>query len=259
MITEKGTGLLIDWDLSKQVVNNNVESPPERTGTWQFMAARLLVEPEKNLRPDYTDDLESFWHTLLYISLRWCEHDLDPTKVVHIISELFDYKTQDAAGRPVGGHHKSMELQTRAYLKSMGIRSPPLLRILRDSARILASRYCGEEEAIEEITRLRSQYVGNDFRFYLMNGHTDLFLTNYLDWANFQTLKTSNWMEKIFDNVLNDPATDWEQGQGKVERDLSTVNSNKRKEPPIDITIDMPRTKHSRNANFQVIDEVMEG
>ncbi|KIM37441.1 hypothetical protein M413DRAFT_448493 [Hebeloma cylindrosporum] len=239
MVTEEGTGLFLDWDLSKQAGDNNVQSLPERTGTWQFMAARLQMEPEKNLRPDYTDDLESFWHTLLYISLRWCEHDLDPTKVVHIIN---------AAGRPVGGHHKSMELQTRAYLKSMGIRSPPLLRILRNSARILASRYCGEQEAIEEITWLRSQYVGNDFQFYLMKDHRDLFLTNYLDWANFQTLKTSNWMEKIFDN-----------GQGKVERDLSTVNSNKRKEPPIDITIDMPRIKHSRNANFQVIDEVMEG
>ncbi|KIM37440.1 hypothetical protein M413DRAFT_30901 [Hebeloma cylindrosporum] len=172
MITSEGNGLLVDWDLSKDIERVHVESPSDRTGTWQFMAARLLLKPENRPIPDYTDDLESFWYTLLYITLRHCEHDYNLEKVVSTLNHMFHYMFEDK-GRPAGGMAKRYELQTQTMVKEMGIRSPPLLRFLRNSAQIPASRYCNEQEAIEEITRLQSEYLGNDFQFYLMNGHTD--------------------------------------------------------------------------------------
>ncbi|KAF8525575.1 kinase-like domain-containing protein, partial [Hysterangium stoloniferum] len=74
LITATGGGLLIDWDLCKKLKHiQQGQAQTERTGTWQFMAARLLVVPPSGqppVIPDRADDLESFFYVLVWIALR---------------------------------------------------------------------------------------------------------------------------------------------------------------------------------------------
>ncbi|KAI0296754.1 hypothetical protein B0F90DRAFT_1636125, partial [Multifurca ochricompacta] len=67
LITDEGTGMLIDWDLSKQVHKGVEEGPRQhsRTGTWQFISISRLREPQYTAH-EVSDDLESFFWVLLY-------------------------------------------------------------------------------------------------------------------------------------------------------------------------------------------------
>jgi len=189
------------------------------------MAARLLKQPEKCLVPNYIDDLESFWHTLLYTTLRRCEHAYDPEKIVLVLNQLFDYKYK-WRGSTVGGGNKRTELKKRMTLQEMGICSPPLFHVLRQSAKILAARYPENEYKVEEITRLKREYEGDDFRRYLRKDHERLYVSHYKGWANLQILETSGWMEKVFDAVLENDDYDWDWGGRNVERWLPTLDAS---------------------------------
>ncbi|KAI0274349.1 hypothetical protein BGY98DRAFT_920846, partial [Russula aff. rugulosa BPL654] len=61
LITDSGSGMLIDWDLSKEIKGDD-ETPRQhsRTGTWQFISISRLRDP--STRPhQVSDDLESFF------------------------------------------------------------------------------------------------------------------------------------------------------------------------------------------------------
>ncbi|KAI8976568.1 hypothetical protein BD414DRAFT_445984 [Trametes punicea] len=65
-------GLLTDWELSKDIARGprpRAARLPERTGTWQFMSVFLINEPKKAV--DIPDELEAFFHVLLYYSVRY--------------------------------------------------------------------------------------------------------------------------------------------------------------------------------------------
>ncbi|KAI0333028.1 hypothetical protein GY45DRAFT_1368783 [Cubamyces sp. BRFM 1775] len=66
--------LLADWELA-ECANSSEEAPrqPDRTGTWQFMSASALGEPSKRILVQ--DDIESFFHLLLYYAIRFCRHN----------------------------------------------------------------------------------------------------------------------------------------------------------------------------------------
>ncbi|KAI0295313.1 hypothetical protein B0F90DRAFT_1201281 [Multifurca ochricompacta] len=67
MIGEDGYGVLIDWELSKQITKNVEEKGKRhsRTGTWKFISIWRLLDPSS--RPHgISDDLESFFWVLLY-------------------------------------------------------------------------------------------------------------------------------------------------------------------------------------------------
>ncbi|KAF8554515.1 hypothetical protein OG21DRAFT_1394048, partial [Imleria badia] len=68
ILTDDGSGLLIDWELAK-LMNEAGSRRPDRTGTWQFMSANLLQHPGK--MHTLTDDLESFLHVLGWMMLRY--------------------------------------------------------------------------------------------------------------------------------------------------------------------------------------------
>ncbi|KAH9020336.1 hypothetical protein EDB84DRAFT_1231763, partial [Lactarius hengduanensis] len=62
LIAENGSGILIDWDLSKKVVKDGSRTQRQysRTGTWQFISIARLQKP--SIRPhEVSDDLESFF------------------------------------------------------------------------------------------------------------------------------------------------------------------------------------------------------
>ncbi|KAI0311259.1 hypothetical protein OF83DRAFT_1177768 [Amylostereum chailletii] len=63
IITDDGRGLLIDWDLCRDL-NVPVTTKEPLTGTWQFISGTLLTDPTKEHQ--LSDDLESFVHVLAY-------------------------------------------------------------------------------------------------------------------------------------------------------------------------------------------------
>ncbi|KAH9992533.1 hypothetical protein BJV74DRAFT_771667, partial [Russula compacta] len=71
LITESGSGILIDWDLSKKVTKDEDEKPRvhSRTGTWQFISITRLRDPLTGPH-EVSDDLESFFWVLLYLVVK---------------------------------------------------------------------------------------------------------------------------------------------------------------------------------------------
>ncbi|KAH9943849.1 hypothetical protein B0H21DRAFT_823505 [Amylocystis lapponica] len=75
-------GLLNDWELSKKIPN--IDAPqdegssgrqPDRTGTWLFLSAMSLHNKWKKIV--LQDDLESFFHVLLYMAVRFIPSNCD--------------------------------------------------------------------------------------------------------------------------------------------------------------------------------------
>lgn len=72
-------------------------------GTWQFMSAALLLNHYKMSKLE--DDLESFFHVLLYIALRYLCHNFLPQDVAEFMNQYFDAMGHREHGM-VGGHTK---------------------------------------------------------------------------------------------------------------------------------------------------------
>ncbi|KAN0109121.1 hypothetical protein V8E52_009643 [Russula decolorans] len=75
LINDSGSGMLIDWDLSKEIKEGDKKPRQHsRTGTWQFISISRLHNP--STRPhQVSDDLESFFWVLLYQVHTEMDHD----------------------------------------------------------------------------------------------------------------------------------------------------------------------------------------
>lgn len=120
------------------------------------MSVRLLRHPTRRLVPKYADALESFWHTLLYITLRHCDHNYSSREIVSVLEVMSDYTFEN--GRMVGGVQKRDELKTRRDIMKMGIRSPPLRYILQTSAIFLAVQYYDSYASRDARKRMESAF-----------------------------------------------------------------------------------------------------
>ncbi|OBZ74091.1 hypothetical protein A0H81_06327 [Grifola frondosa] len=72
------TGLLNDWAFSKPITKlgvADVARRASRTGTWQFMSARILNN--KSRPPTIQDELESFFYVLVYYGVRYLNHNYE--------------------------------------------------------------------------------------------------------------------------------------------------------------------------------------
>ncbi|KAI0247322.1 hypothetical protein BJV78DRAFT_1246563, partial [Lactifluus subvellereus] len=106
LITDKGTGILADWDLSEKVkeVGDSKPRPHSRTGTWQFISIGRLMDPWS--RPhEVSDDLESFFWVLLYEVVRY--RNDGPMRLGETMQAVFGQHTRaDRAGHVRGGEGK---------------------------------------------------------------------------------------------------------------------------------------------------------
>ncbi|KAI1797453.1 hypothetical protein LXA43DRAFT_969406 [Ganoderma leucocontextum] len=94
-------GLLNDWELSKKVDHGPPEGrQPDRTGTWQYMSANALNDPTRRIV--IQDELESFFHVLLYYAIRFLPHNLGDEHVGQFLHDYFDAYTPDALGYRCG-------------------------------------------------------------------------------------------------------------------------------------------------------------
>ncbi|EKM60783.1 uncharacterized protein PHACADRAFT_189911 [Phanerochaete carnosa HHB-10118-sp] len=77
---ETGKSFLNDWDFAKLVENPGEATASDRSGTWPYMSATLLMFP---LKPNHLfDDLESFLHVLQMLGMRFHLHSHSSTKMV---------------------------------------------------------------------------------------------------------------------------------------------------------------------------------
>ncbi|KAG9317721.1 hypothetical protein JVU11DRAFT_1937 [Chiua virens] len=131
ILTDDGRGLLIDWELAK-LVSDIGSRRPDRTGTWQFMSAKLLEDPTK--LHELSDDLESFLHVLAWITLRYLpavatysasNRDQDLAKFDEVFPNPGDFES--------GGNAKADAFAAGTYpsRKYRPRISTPLLKLLR--------------------------------------------------------------------------------------------------------------------------------
>ncbi|KAL0566664.1 hypothetical protein V5O48_015341 [Marasmius crinis-equi] len=92
LIYDKG-GLLIDWEFSKHVDLPKEARITERTGTWQFMSARILQAPlDDPLVHTVIDDRESFFHVICYVALQYVKHDYNDAVLPNLIRDIYSYQ-----------------------------------------------------------------------------------------------------------------------------------------------------------------------
>ncbi|PIL32476.1 hypothetical protein GSI_05179 [Ganoderma sinense ZZ0214-1] len=85
-------GILTDWEISKPIPKFGDEQrarQPVRTGRWQFMSANLLMNPLQRVMIE--DELESFFHILVYYAVRYLKSSLlTDDDAAHFLEACFD-------------------------------------------------------------------------------------------------------------------------------------------------------------------------
>ncbi|KAG6812841.1 hypothetical protein H0H92_015939 [Tricholoma furcatifolium] len=114
-------GILNDWDLAKKE-DDIAHRRHERTGTWEFMSCLILL----NKQPYHLiqDDMESFFHLVLYHALRYLPHN-QAHRTATIMDQLFNQQ-QVAEEHVTGGENKRSMFASTAYVKELTFVSKPL-------------------------------------------------------------------------------------------------------------------------------------
>ncbi|KAI8976620.1 hypothetical protein BD414DRAFT_446088 [Trametes punicea] len=110
-------GLLTDWELSKDIARGprpRAARLPERTGTWQFMSVFLINQPTKAV--EVPDELEAFFHVLLYYSLRYLRSNCED---VPLYMENYFEAYAIEKGRYRCGRTKMITMQTGRLVISL--------------------------------------------------------------------------------------------------------------------------------------------
>ena len=124
LITDGG-GLLIDWDLCKNVNSNKHKARCAarivriirllictavlmdwNQGTWQFMAADLIADPE--ISQTFVHDLESAFYVMFWLSLKYLPSSYDPSKRGLVLYKVFNPVPVDS---PLGTMRSSINLE----------------------------------------------------------------------------------------------------------------------------------------------------
>ncbi|KAF8518562.1 hypothetical protein BU17DRAFT_66398 [Hysterangium stoloniferum] len=231
LITDSGGGLLIDWDLCKRLQDiYQGEAHIERTGTWQFMAAQLLVIPTQGEGapiPDRADDLESFFYVLVWIALRYTEHGFVKGALIDMLHAGFDHHYLDPQGAAKGGDRKKVEVQAFDPFQVSRLFNVPLKELIKTLAKTIAVRY-GEVPNATEIAQYKELFEkqgSSDVKSVALSKPVDnniilsaLRAGEYLD--KLSALDRSDWMELELTTALQ--KSGWNAHSGRVQRDLST-------------------------------------
>jgi len=210
------------------------------------MAARLIIERKPGTPPPIPsrdDDLESFWHVLLWVTLRHCDHELSFDRIVASLRDLFDNAFIGATGQRNGGDNKRSLLTSQSLFVDMALGSPVLEVILVTVAKILAARYPGsnmEEAQLIKVGKiwtmvqsenplLQEQSELNKAVKYRILDIDDTLDDVYPIWKGRRTLQDVRWVERIFEQALNDPMADWDTGADNIDRALPRNASQARK------------------------------
>ncbi|KAG7090292.1 hypothetical protein E1B28_011889 [Marasmius oreades] len=152
-----GGGLLIDWEFSKCMILETARQA-ERTGTWQFMSARLLLATAGEDVPHLmADDLESFFHVLCWVALKHAEHLLSDLEVVKMLRAIFD-EVFYMPGRTLGGTGKVDALGALKMKRNGKFNAGPVKDLIIDLEQIFQVRYIEtpSEEDLRTVEAIQS-------------------------------------------------------------------------------------------------------
>ncbi|PBK67855.1 hypothetical protein ARMSODRAFT_1085875 [Armillaria solidipes] len=131
-------GILIDWDHCVLVSRVRQSSRISRTGTWQFVSAHLLDNP--NAEYSIVDDRESALYVLVWVALRNLRHSLPPELLKDTLS-IFDKYVALPLQRDVGGKHKCNALIAGTFGSDIGLKVPGLEGCFAELCEAFAARY----------------------------------------------------------------------------------------------------------------------
>ncbi|ESK91050.1 other 1 protein kinase, partial [Moniliophthora roreri MCA 2997] len=199
LISEDGKeGYLIDWDFSKEVTDD-IETPrqPERTGTWQFMSATLLLG--KSSHHTRADDLESFFYVLCWVTLKLGPHRLPKAATAKLIQRWFDYAIA-VDGVITGGENKWTGLKSRQMRDDAKLLPGPLKDLIVDFEDLVAVR-CemppSDEDRVQYARALK-MFPPNDPFVVREPAHKyETKITRLEDWG---------WIYERFCRAMEDPA-----------------------------------------------------
>ncbi|KAK7030390.1 hypothetical protein VNI00_014134 [Paramarasmius palmivorus] len=132
-------GFLIDWDFSKEVTDDESPRQRERTGTWQFMSAQLLLGTSK--RHTRADDLESFFYVLCWLTLNYTSHNIAPNDVEKFMKLWFDFRLIEREGGASGGGDIKWQGIVARVMKRANLPEGPLRQLICTFEDLLAVRY----------------------------------------------------------------------------------------------------------------------
>jgi len=210
------------------------------------MAARLIIvhQPGTPLPiPNRDDDLESFWHVLLWVALRRCDHKLPSSNIVASLRNLFDDMYTDETGQTKGGDNKLELLNSQKLIVAMKLGNRLLHHIFVATATILAARYpeSDEKEAqLNEVGKIWTMVQSENPHLQELSELNKAMKYHILEidetlddvypiWKGRRTLQDVRWVERIFDQALNDPMANWDTGADNIDRALPRNASQARK------------------------------
>ena len=131
------------------------------------------------------DDLESFFHVLNWMALRYTSHTLDSQTLAYDLQRIYDSSYKLLDGRAAGGRAKLDALLSGRSIKGARLQNLPLGRLLKKVRKLVAIRYQDESDDETDsagIDRPRSPVNQIQKR----HGFTALFdkaLRSYEDWG----------------------------------------------------------------------------
>ncbi|KAF9553266.1 hypothetical protein CPC08DRAFT_645826, partial [Agrocybe pediades] len=117
LVTEDGEAFLNDWDLAMYVQEVRAGArQAARSGSWLYTSATLLQRPRKF--HTLQDDIESFYWVILYVVLRYMDHNYR-SSIEEIINFVFkEYRGQDVDNIS-GGTGKSTHLNGAVFSRDL--------------------------------------------------------------------------------------------------------------------------------------------
>ena len=189
--------------------------------------------------------MESFWHVLLWIALRHCDHRMSRMKLADTLDVLFDHKYISETGEVYSGGCKLASLKSQLRITDMKLGSKVLHTILVNTAQVLATRYPNSEDqdGILEVQQMwenlkrESSALDKEellitqlgYRIVEMGNKAFKLLSSYVSWQNQRTPMDAEWMEKIFEEALKDPRVDWNTGSDNIQHVLLRPSAPKPK------------------------------
>ncbi|KAF9263219.1 hypothetical protein L218DRAFT_865644, partial [Marasmius fiardii PR-910] len=232
----RGGGLLIDWEFSK-VVNPDIPSTPrqdERTGTWQFISARILGAAGKAISHTVTDDLESFYHVLCWVTVQYVNHQLSDADIVELLNRVYDYATSKN-GKDAGGKGKKNAMVTMEFTKDVEIKCSVLRFLVKTIESVFKSHH--------------RKIILNDIQTLIHQIETS-------SSARVTKLDTHDWMIDVFDVTATSLDTQPDDEQRRVDnRDpksaVKEARSAEARENKKRTRDEYKRTESSPNASIE--------
>ncbi|KAG6858864.1 hypothetical protein C0995_013334 [Termitomyces sp. Mi166 len=208
---DKVQGYLIDWDLSLDLAlvdAGSAEAQPERTGTWQFLAIRLLESDQgEPVVQDRIDDVESFYHLLLWMALRYTAHTLTPWNLTVLLHQNFDASYQDPeTGEYSIGNARSANMESDSLIKKACFANAGIELVLQRMRRVLCERYTDPKVSFKNDTDSVTQ---------CLHEAVEVAREAYL-----KRLENPQWLPDLLREVLDNKEIDWEANRGRVNHKL---------------------------------------